>query len=277
MKLNDIYNKYKPLFSEKNIPEIALRTLLSHIFNFENIAEFEFNREKDFELKKKDIKLLNDVLSGIPVQYVINESYFYNMVFYVNKHVLIPRPETEELVFESLKKINEKFISSGDKLVIADVGCGSGNISLSIDKNLSLPHKVIGIDNSILALYVSWKNNVKLKGKCKFLYGNLLDPLKWRNVKLDVIVSNPPYVSKLDEIDDNVKKYEPMSAIVANPSYKHYKDMLLNYKILLKSKFLICFEIGYDQKETLENILKNDFFYRNFCEKICHHPKFLQR
>jgi release factor glutamine methyltransferase len=264
MTLNDLYYKYIEFFKEKGISDLALRIVLCHIYHYDNMTQFEFNRDKEIALSKKDENLINKVLAGVPVQYVIHSAHFYNMDFYVNSFVLIPRPETEELVFETIKRINTKFVNFEKDINIVDLGSGSGNISIALDKTLQIPDNVYGIDNSIKALLVAKYNGITLKSKAKFKFGNILKLKTYPFKKVNVIISNPPYISNEDEIEKNVKDYEPYHALIARPETLFYEKIFENCKHFLDEKFLLCFEIGYDMKDKLEKILSNDFFYRNY-------------
>ena len=141
------------------------------------------------------IKLLE---SGIPVQYIVGNVDFYGYNFLVNKNVLIPRFETEELVDRTIKYVQKYFDSS---VKIVDLGCGSGCISITLSKELGIT--VDAVDISSDALDVARENCVKNNASVNFYLGNMLEPL---HDKYDVIISNPPYISYDEEIDEIVKK-----------------------------------------------------------------------
>lgn len=261
MTISDVYRKYIDEFEKNNIGELSLRILLCHIYHFDYMEEFILNKDKSVILTKEDERLIKKCIKGIPVQYLINEATFYNMNFFVNSHVLIPRPETEELVYESILRINKLFYSYQKSINIYDYGTGSGVIAISIDKTINLSHTTYAIDNSILALLVANKNKKKLNSNVRVEFGNIL---KYRpNGKINVLISNPPYIENENEIDDNVKKYEPKSALIAKPGTLFYFKILENCRDFLDDKFIICFEIGYDLKNALTEFLNNDDFYIN--------------
>ena len=189
------------------------------------------------------LKMLDE---GIPVQYIVGNVDFYGYNFLVNKNVLIPRFETEELVDRTIKYVQKYFDSS---VKIVDLGCGSGCISITLSKELGIT--VDAVDISSDALDVARKNCVKNNASVNFYLGNMLEPL---HDKYDVIISNPPYISYDEEIDEIVKKNEPSLALYAdNDGLYFYEEILKNCKKYLNNKFLIAFEIGYTQGDRVRD------------------------
>jgi len=188
------------------------------------------------------LKLLNE---GVPVQYIVGNVDFYGYNFLVNKSVLIPRFETEELVDRTIKYVHKYFDNS---VKIVDLGCGSGCIGITLSKELGV--SVDAVDISPDALEVARENCIKNNASVKFYLGNMLEPL---HDKYDVIISNPPYISYDEEIDEIVKKNEPSLALYAdNDGLYFYEEILKNCKRCLNDKFLIAFEIGYTQGERIK-------------------------
>lgn len=189
---------------------------------------------------------LNLLDSGIPVQYIVGNVDFYGYNFLVNKNVLIPRFETEELVDRTIKYVQKYFDSS---VKIVDLGCGSGCISIVLSKELGIT--VDAVDISSDALDVARENCVKNNASVNFYLGNMLEPL---HDKYDVIISNPPYISYDEEIDEIVKKNEPSLALYAdNDGLYFYEEILKNCKKYLNDRFLIAFEIGYTQGDRIRD------------------------
>lgn len=261
MTINDIYFKYIGSFKEANLSELSLRILLCEIFKFQSMSDLELNRDKDVNLKAKDEELINKALKGIPVQYLVHKASFYNMDFYVDKRVLIPRPETEELVYETIKKINETYIFFKKPINIYDLGTGSGCIAIALDKTLNLEHKVYAYDKSLQALAVAIKNNKRFNASVEFKRGNILKEISFPT-KINVLISNPPYIENVNEIDKNVFDYEPHMALLSKPGTLFYEKILENCRVFLEKPFILAFEIGYDQKEKIENYLKINQYYR---------------
>ena len=183
-----------------------------------------------------------------PLQYILGYSYFYKRKFVVNKNVLIPRFETEELVYNALKIINKYNYKD-----IVDIGSGSGNINISLkleNKDLN----VIGLDISLEALSVSKENANRLNANVNYYESDLLSYLIDNNMKVDMIISNPPYIDINDnEVDEIVRNNEPSLALFAidNGLY-NYKKIIDDSKKVLNKNGSILFEIGYTQGNILK-------------------------
>ena len=190
------------------------------------------------------IKLLE---SGVPVQYIVGNVDFYGYNFLVNKNVLIPRFETEELVDYTIKYVRKYF---DDSVRIVDLGCGSGAISVSLSKELGVT--VYAVDISSDAIIVAKENCVKNGASVNFYLGNMLDPL---HDKYDVIISNPPYISYDEDIDDVVRDNEPHIALFADNDGLYFYDYILkNCGSYLNDRFLVAFEIGCTQGDRVRDL-----------------------
>lgn len=211
-------------------------------------------REKEELLKvsknpKKDYKKM---LKGYPIQYLIGYSNFYGYKFLINKNTLIPRFETEFLVEKTINYI-KKYLPKVKKII--DLGTGSGCIAITLYKKI--PISIEGVDISLKALKVAKKNNVINSTNVNFYKYNILKELKG---KYDVIISNPPYISKTEIIEYSVKKYEPKKALYAKEEgLKYYKKILTNSVNHLNKKSLIAFEIGRNQADKVKEIAKRVF------------------
>lgn len=158
-------------------------------------------------VKKLFITRCERRLSKEPIDYILGFKEFYSLKFYVDKNVLIPRPETENLVDKVIKYAN------GKHMIIYDVGTGSGCIAVSLAKNLPLAN-IFASDISLKALNVARKNAKlhNVESKIKFLYGNLLSPI---NFKVDIIVANLPYIQtkNITALEPKIKDWEPIKAL----------------------------------------------------------------
>lgn len=190
---------------------------------------------------------LRKLEQGIPVQYIVGNVNFYGYKINVNKNVLIPRFETEELVFKTINYINKYF---DKKVSILDIGTGSGCIAITLKKELNCDVDAVDISNK--ALEVAKKNAEENNVKINFFESNVFSNVK---NKYDIIVSNPPYISYDEQIMDIVKNNEPNQALYAdNEGLYFYEKILEESKKYLNKKFIIAFEIGYLQGNKIKEL-----------------------
>ncbi len=199
-------------------------------------------------LQDKDIDTaIKELESGIPVQYIVGNVDFYGNTINVNKNVLIPRFETELLVDKTIKYIKTNFKHHVD---ILDIATGSGCIAITLKKEID--STVDASDISKEALKVAQENALNSKVDINFINSDMLTNI---TKKYDIIISNPPYLTKEDDIIDIVRNNEPEIALYAKDNGLYYYDVILkNIKNNLKDKYLIAFEIGYTQGEAIKNL-----------------------
>lgn len=225
-----------------------------------NGAEFysaydeEIGEEKETIIQEAINRYLVD---NIPVQYILGYSYFFGYPFDVDENVLIPRPETEELVSYVLAEYDHYF--SGEEVTVVDIGTGSGAIAITLAKEEPLM-KVHATDISQPALVVAKKNAQKLGAEVEFIAGDLLQPLIVRELKFDILVSNPPYIPKKEEVQSIVKDNEPHIALFGGETGLYfYEQILANAHKILKPKNIIAFEHSYSQKKEMLTIAAKYF------------------
>ena len=213
------------------------------------------DKEVDSDIEKLYKSSLEALKENKPIQYVIGNVNFYGLKFIVNKNVLIPRFETEELVeqvVEYAKNLNK------DKIKILDLGCGSGAIGLTL-KSILKDSEVTLIDISKEALEVAKLNANNLNLDVTLIESDWLSNVKLE--KYDIIVSNPPYIRTDEEIEEIVRDNEPSLALYGGvDGLDCYRKILANIKPYLNDKFLIAFEIGESQKEEIYDIV-NKYLY----------------
>ncbi|SFJ66016.1 MULTISPECIES: peptide chain release factor N(5)-glutamine methyltransferase [unclassified Bacillus (in: firmicutes)] len=198
-------------------------------------------------------------VEGIPVQYLIGYEMFYGRSFFVNEEVLIPRPETEELVLGVLTRIRRKF---GNKHIhVADIGTGSGAISITLA--LENPHlHVYTVDIATESIEVARKNAAELEANVTFYHGDLLSPFQETKQKLDVVVSNPPYIPEEDwrGLSSLVKEHEPKRALVGGQDgLDFYRRFMEELPKVLQEEAIVAFEVGVGQGEDVRALLKETF------------------
>lgn len=201
-------------------------------------------------------KYIEQIIDGKPVQYIIQKQEFMGMKFFVNEDVLIPQPDTEILV-ETVLDICKRY--GNQSLRILDLCTGSGAIAISLSKILNT--QVFASDISTKALEVAEKNNVLNNSKVEFIESNLFEQINGE--KFDIIVSNPPYI-KNEEIKSLSKQVqnEPYIALAGGEDGLDFYRKIIDeaYKHINKNGYL-CLEIGYDQKEDLIKLIKQNENY----------------
>ena len=206
----------------------------------------DYVSEEKVKLLKKEIEALE---KNEPLQYVLGKVNFYGNEFYVDKRVLIPRFETEELVENTIKYIKKFFTKPVD---IIDLGCGSGVIGLTLEQKVST-NSVDLVDISKDALEVTHKNCEKLNSKANLIESDMLSSVE---KKYDVIISNPPYIKTNEEIEDIVKNNEPHLALYAGEDgLDFYRKILKEASKNMKDKALIAFEIGCTQANDIKELV----------------------
>ena len=207
--IRSVKNKISSIYDESESLNIA-NWVVEYLTGYDRsmhahaaMPEMNANQEKELEMVTQ--RLLNHE----PVQYILNEAWFYEMRFYVNEHVLIPRPETEELVHWMLSD------KSKQDAGILDIGTGSGCIPVTL--KIKMPAaKISAVDVSAEAIEVAKKNAAEKKVDVGFMVMDFLDREAWNKLpRFDIIVSNPPYVkiNEKNSMKANVVKYEPASAL----------------------------------------------------------------
>lgn len=196
-------------------------------------------------------------IDGVPLQHLTGKESFYGRIFKVNDQVLIPRPETEELVEIVLKQID----GINQPLTVVDVGTGSGVIAITLKKERP-DLDVLATDISEGALQVARKNaSLHQAGVC-FYQGNYLKPLIDKNIRADVVISNPPYIPlhQKDQLSEVVKNYDPSLALFGGEDgLDAYREIIRQLSAVKKKKICLAFEIGYDQGEAVAGMIKGSF------------------
>lgn len=251
---NELIHEYRKIFIQNNYsPEIV------KIFLFELCNEYNINLYLNIDNKVNDDLLIKfnkgieRLLNNEPLNYVLGYSYFYGYKLKVNKDVLIPRVETEELVALILRKYDEYF--KGKKIDLCDVGTGSGAIAIALNKeedNLNIYASDISKEALEIAKYNSNMNDCDIN----LLYGSMLEPYIENNLKFDILVSNPPYIRRDEIIESSVYDFEPHIALFGgDDGLDYYRQILKDIKKVIKSNSLLFFEIAYDQKDNIIELI----------------------
>ena len=216
------------------------------------------DQEVDSNLQKAFLKGMEEYKNGKPIQYIKGVETFFGRDFIVNEHVLIPRYETEELVEQILYRIDDYF-ADYDTISLCDVGTGSGAIATTLALE-EARLQVVATDISIEAIEVAKDNASKLGAKLSFMVGDMLEPLITSQQKVDIFVSNPPYIPREQNIESIVKDNEPNVALFGgNDGLYFYRKIFQEVHKVLKDKALLAFEMGFDQREQMEQLVQQYF------------------
>lgn len=265
MTIKEVISKGMIILKGNNVdsPKLKARLLLQYILKKPRQYLIVYDNE---EVGKKEqweyFVNIEKISNGVPLQHITHHQEFMKMDFYVDENVLIPRPDTEILVEEVIKiasKMNEP--------KILDLCTGSGAIAISIAKNVPNA-KIYAIDISQKAVDIAKKNAKELETNVEFIKSNLFNKID--KVKFDIIVSNPPYIKKdvIKCLSKEVQK-EPELALDGGIDgldfYRKISTQAIDY---LKLGSFLCFEIGYDQKdEVMEILKKQDQYTGTYCKK----------
>ncbi|WP_042221403.1 peptide chain release factor N(5)-glutamine methyltransferase [Oceanobacillus manasiensis] len=258
LKQYEVLN-WASLFLEESQREVGVAQLLLQHHLGKSRSQFyadmqEIVPEEIAASFAKDIK--EHAQTGIPVQHLMGKESFYGREFVVTGDVLIPRPETEELVQHIIKSL-----PANAPLTIVDVGTGSGIIAISLA--LELPHATVyATDISEEALAVARRNASLLDANVTFFQGNFLRPLEDVGISIDVLVSNPPYIARSEAttLSDTVKNFDPELALFAEEEgLAAYKEIVKQAKNVMKSDGRLAMEIGHTQAEAITSLITQEF------------------
>lgn len=256
--------KWASLFLEQHGAEPrAAEILLQHQMGWDRHQMFMHlqdpmpdDRQAAFEAHVKE-----HAETGVPVQHLTGQETFYGRDFLVNTDVLIPRPETEEVVLEAIRLIKNRQHASGQRLTVADIGTGSGVIAITLALELENV-SVAATDLSTKALATAEKNAMRLGANVAFHEGSFLEPLFAKDIEPDVIVSNPPYIpeAERDKLSRTVADFDPDLALFAkDEGLAAYKEIISQAANVFKDTGLLVFEIGHDQGTTVPALIKARF------------------
>ena len=267
MTIKETIRKGMIILKTNNVtePNIKSRLIMQYVLNKprEYLVVYD-KKELTLRQEVNYFKAIKKLCQGIPIQHITNRQEFMKMTFYVDENVLIPRQDTEILVEEVIKiakKINAK--------KILDLCTGSGAIAISLAKYIDKSN-ITAVDISSKALNVAKLNakNNEVEDRITFVESDLFENLK--KEKYDIIVSNPPYIKKevLKKLDKEVQKEPNLALNGGYDGLDFYRKIIKNAEEYLKFNGYLCFEIGYDQKEDVENLLKEQEKYINItCKK----------
>lgn len=262
MIVHDILNDAAHALENAGIPSARLdaEVLLSFCLNCDRL---EFLKNPDMKISDEQFtgftNLIARRLHWEPVAYITGRKNFWTFSLEINKAVLIPRPDTEIIVEETLDVCRK---TESAKLKILDIGTGSGAIALALAKEIPFA-EIIATDISASALALARKNAhaLHLENKIDFRQGDLFDPVE---EVFDIIVSNPPYISEEEykKLPAGVKDYEPAAALLAGKKGTEFFETLLDQAPgYLKKNGWLLLEIGAKQEKDIRGLLEESGFF----------------
>jgi release factor glutamine methyltransferase len=260
MKIVEIVKYAKNQLKDGNVQDydIVCKILIEYFFDISrNSIAIHMEDEADEEATKRFDEALIRVIAGVPVQYITNKQEFMNISLYVDENVLIPQPDTEILV----EKVIEEY--KGKKCKVLDLCTGSGAIGIAIAKNINEADVFVS-DISAKALEVTKKNsdyNLSSEKCVHIIESNMFDNIMEQ--EFDCVVSNPPYIktSVIDSLDMQVQSEPHLALDGGTDGLEFYRIISDNAYKYIKNGGKIFLEIGYDQKNLVMDILKENGHY----------------
>ena len=256
MKIDEMTNLFLKMLNDAKIEEARNKyfILTKKVLNYsKEYILIHGNEDVELEEFKKLEMYINKLIEGIPVQYLTNEQEFYGNKFYVDDNVLIPQPDTEILVEEAIS-----IIKNGDKVL--DLCTGSGAIGISLKKKFADRIDVIGTDISKEALRVARMNADANRVSVEFVESNMFDKIVEND--FDLIVSNPPYIETnvIKTLSKEVQNEPHIALDGGSDGLDFYRIIAKEGKDYLKSGGYLIIEIGFNQRDEVINLLKeNDY------------------
>ncbi len=269
MTIKDIIIKYSEELKEiSDTPRLDVELILQKSLGDVDRIYIHINLNKELSDDEYNLflSMIKDRINGMPVAYIVGNREFMGLDFFVKEGVLIPRPDTEVLVEEIIELCKNK-----DEVEILDIGTGSGAITVSLAKYIE-KSTIKSLDISDIPLEVGKKNamNNDVDNKIEFIKSDLFSSIKDKNIKFDVIVSNPPYIPKkdMDTLHTQVKDYEPYNALEGGiDGLDFYRDITDQSKSYLKEDGILAYEVGHDQAKDVSDIMKNNGYTKIYTKK----------
>lgn len=267
MTIKELITRYsKELESISSTPRLDVEILLQKVLDVDRLyilLNLERNLSEDEEILFN--KFINERLNNRPIAYIVENREFMGLDFYVKEGVLIPRPDTEILVEEVIELGKNK-----GPINILDIGTGSGAITISLAKYLDNA-KVTSVDISDIALEIAKRNAISndVDNKINFIKSDLFTNID-KNMKFDIIVSNPPYIKRevIETLDKQVKDFEPYNALEGGiDGLDFYRTITSQAKDYLKKGGILAYEVGHDQSEDVSKLMEKDGYTNIYTRK----------
>lgn len=252
-------------------PRLDSEVLLANTLGFDRLRLL---LEHHSVLDNKDLRRFKSLIkrraSKEPVHYIIGEKEFWSLIFKINKDVLIPRPETESLIEETLEIVEEyslERLNAKEEITILDLGTGCGNITVALTKELENSF-VYALDQSEKALKVAKENLMlhSVQNRVLLIKGDFCKDLSFKKDCFDIIISNPPYVS-IDEIkglSPEIKDFEPIDSLNGGRAgLELINEIIIKSPYFLKDRGFLLLEIGKDQRNYVQRMIEDRALFDN--------------
>jgi len=259
MKIKEILKKQIEILKQNNIEDASLKAKILLAFTIRKEKEYLIthdDEELSEEISLKYESYIKRILEHEPLQYITGKQEFMKLDFFVNENVLVPRADTEILVEEALQIIKENKLKT-----VLDLCTGSGAIAISIAKYGDV-EKVLASDISKKALKVTDININKNKVQAQTLQSDLFENI---NGKFDIIISNPPYIETevIESLEEDVKREPKLALDGGKDGLDIYRKIIENAWKYLNEEGFLCLEIGYNQKEDVLNLIRENHKYKD--------------
>ena len=257
-RIYEAQNRAYALLEKKGLDPGAVRIVMEYVTKKSHAALLASMRDPLTDEERTTFwDKIDELSEGKPVQYVIGVERFYGRTFEVDQNVLIPRPETEELIHGAIERSRKLFHNK--KITMADIGTGSGAIAITFKKEWP-EAEVTATDISEGALAIATRNAQKIGATVTFKEGNMTEPIA--DKKWDVVLSNPPYIAHEEaaSMSPTVLSFEPHKALFADEDGLYfYRKLAENLPALMNKQSLIGVEIGYKQGPAVHKLFTDAF------------------
>ena len=247
--------KYETLCEQNDVPAETVMAFLVELSRQERYNLYmHYEEEMPAELEEQFSAGMERILKQEPMAHVLGYSWFYGYKMLVSGDVLIPRPETEELCAHILSRI-DRYFPAGE-LACADIGTGSGAIAITVAKEEPRV-RMTATDISAEAVAMAERNAALNEADITFMTGDYLQPLIAAGIRLDILISNPPYIPAEETMEHSVVDFEPHVALFGgDDGLNGYRAIFRSCRQVLKDKAMMAFEMGWDQRERMGRLVE---------------------
>jgi release factor glutamine methyltransferase len=246
-----IFQAYQTTLNLGEVNDFSIREWLRFMHGFDSMSELVLRWQEPLNDQHRFEQGIARLKTGYPVAYLIQQTTFMGRTFFVDERVLIPRPETEELIGLTLRLMKEHAIAPTS---LIDLGTGSGVIALTM-KHFFPSALVMGVDQSLAALDVAKINTKLMNTDVTWIQSDWFKSIP-SSVKVDVVLSNPPYIGDQMTIEPSVWQFEPQEALIAIPPTRHYETIIQQSQNHMNRPGLLVFEMAPELQPSLIDILK---------------------